>query len=65
MKSVSSAATPTKTLSPVEFLENVAQLIVHWPLYRKYGFTGDFRQLKASPLVSAALPPSVPDNAGR
>ena len=65
MKSVSSAATPTKTLSPVEFLENVAQLIVHWPLYQKYGFTGGFRQLKASPLVSAALPPSVPDNAGR
>ncbi len=58
----SSAATPTESLTPEEFQEHVAQLIVYWPLYRKYEYTGDRRKQKAHfspPVYELELPKAV------
>ncbi len=63
-----SLAPPANVVSPEEFLENVARLIVQWPLYRKYEFTGDFRKIKphsSPPIYQLELPTVIPMDCAR
>jgi hypothetical protein len=56
-------ATPqNEALSPAQFQKNVMQVIVHWPLYRKYEFTGDLRKQKPHfnpPVYELELPKAI------
>jgi hypothetical protein len=65
---VSTPATTTESLSPEKFRESVAQLLVQWPLYRKYEFTGDLRKEKlhfSPPVYQLELPKAIQMNCPR
>ena len=56
------AALLAEKLSVADFQRNVVQLIVHWPLYRKYEFTGDRREAKPNfspPVYQVHLPKAI------